>query len=185
MYIGSEVIRPPGSAAGLSAALATMLSIGTAALAPQLQAASLYVDSLKVEELTQFQQRPDDVTIARDFKVIASRVGATGNVRISTLEHVSIWGMGPAQLIRDVASGQARYLTITQKDVVDESTCLKLADVNEALGLIAQPPEPTPLWSSHGQRAWAIRDSQEVSIEAVSRSATSSCMGSVKFNYKS
>ncbi|HIE5097502.1 hypothetical protein WG628_19845 [Stenotrophomonas maltophilia] len=137
-----------------------------------------------VEDLIRFQQRPDDASISRMFDVTANRIGTTGNVRFSELEPKSDSAMGPAVLIRDRFSGRVRQLTVTQRAAVDEDSCLNLAEVSEALGLLVQPPEPTPVWKTEGQRMRAFHENSQVSIEAITRTPGSNCLGSIEFKYK-
>jgi hypothetical protein len=92
--------------------------------------------------------------------------------------------MGPAVLIRDRFSERVRQLTVTQKSIVDDTSCLKLAEVSDALGLFLQPPEPTPVWKTEGQRKHAFHENSQVSIDAIGRAPGSDCLGSIEFKYK-
>ncbi|HFJ9613000.1 TPA: hypothetical protein ACG4NT_001059 [Stenotrophomonas maltophilia] len=167
-----------------AAACALACSLGIVLTAHAHQSAQPEHSTFAVEDLIQFQQRPDDASILRTFEVTANRIGPTGNVRFSELEPRSDTAMGPAVLIRDRFSGSVRQLTVTQKATIDDAHCLKLAEVSHALGLFVQPPEPTPVWKTDGQRKHAFHENSQVSIDAIGRSPGSDCLGSVVFKYK-
>lgn len=167
-----------------AAACALACSLVVALTAQAHQSAQPEPSRFTVEDLIQFQQRPDDASISRTFDVTASRVGATGSVRFSELDPRSNSGMGPAVLVRDRFSGRVRKMTVTQKSTVDDAHCLRLAEVSDALGLFVQPPEPTPVWKTEGQRKHAFHENSQVSINAIGRAPGSDCLGSVEFKYK-
>lgn len=167
-----------------AAACALACSLGVVLTAQAHQSAQPEPSSFTAEDLIQFRQRPDDASISRTFDVTASRIGTTGNVRFFELEPRSDSAMGPAVLIRDRFSERVRQLTVTQKSIVDDTSCLKLAEVSDALGLFLQPPEPTPVWKTEGQRKHAFHENSQVSIDAIGRAPGSDCLGSIEFKYK-
>jgi len=181
----SNGVRVPNSGRHtIAAACALACLLGVVLTAQAHQSAQPYPSTLTVEDLIQFRQRPDDASIARTFDVTANRIGATGNVRFSELEPRPDSAMGPAVLVRDRFSGRVRQLTVTQRSTIDDAHCLKLAEASDALGLFVQPPEPTPLWKTEGQRTRAFHEDSQVSVDAISRAPGSDCLGSVEFKYK-
>lgn len=167
-----------------AAACALACSLGVVLTAQAQQSSQPESSTFTVEDLIQFQQRPDDASISRTFDVTANRIGTTGNVRFSELDPRSDSGMGPAVLIRDRFSGRVRRMTVTQKSTVDDAHCLRLSEVSDALGLFVQPPEPTPVWKTEGQQKRAFNENFQVSINAIGRAPGSDCLGSVEFKYK-